>query len=524
MAVTSAESGITDGHIAAIQKVCQDMNVFLLVRPSTADTARLIDEGYATKSMDIHDKSSDWGPMAGFVPCDPYFSKKLIGSPNADMAKPADHGEAKAVQLRLTDRLAQDRTRLVSVPAPVPAPVRNGDDARRGQVTYVQAKSGDPAMLFELEKDGASWKVYWVHRMSGQPGKPVPLLVWGYQVGGEVKPVTGDYDLWLVAPHISQWSQHVQVMGVQDSHGESGATMFITYLLQCLNAACGRSASPVFNHGAEAQNYGFTQAIDSQLVMFSPSGCSEMVDRTDLPAVLTDMQYAGYLVYWNKRYGERDPELMGKAFFGGVAGGGADSLDALIEEAAAVKRGAPTDSLLIRELKASKGVQKHLLGKDNEALKVRDIRGLHERLQTCLKDLDTQGADYVLKKLKPQIHLPKTVVDTLADNFKTRQALQQQLQAEVIRLSEMDRGMSQHEGHTAPTAGATLSPRAEKWEDWLSKPSTVMLLTKLRALYGTEHVPLRFDRIPGTRAYKAIGREPAQGANVAQIKSKMGLS
>jgi len=76
----------------------------------------------------------------------------------------------------------------------------------------------------------------------------------------------------MVAPHIGRWSQHTQVMGIKDSHGESGATMFITDLLRKLNAACGRSDNPVFNHGAESQNYGFTQAIDKSLVMFSPGG------------------------------------------------------------------------------------------------------------------------------------------------------------------------------------------------------------------------------------------------------------
>ena len=52
---------------------------------SEMDTIRLIDAGdpggsYSTKSVDIHDKSSDWGPQRGSVPVDPFFSKKLDGA------------------------------------------------------------------------------------------------------------------------------------------------------------------------------------------------------------------------------------------------------------------------------------------------------------------------------------------------------------------------------------------------------------------------------------------------------------
>src|SRR5690606_11108238 len=76
-------------------------NTFLFVRPSTAATMRLIAQGFATKSMDIHDKSSDWGLTAGFVPVDQAFNKKPTKQPNPDM-KGHGHGEAQCVQLSFT--------------------------------------------------------------------------------------------------------------------------------------------------------------------------------------------------------------------------------------------------------------------------------------------------------------------------------------------------------------------------------------------------------------------------------------
>ena len=39
----------------------------------------------------------------------------------------------------------------------------------------------------------------------------------------------------------------------------------ITDLIQTMNAACGQSSTPVFNHGAEEQNFGFTQSLDPKL-------------------------------------------------------------------------------------------------------------------------------------------------------------------------------------------------------------------------------------------------------------------
>ena len=47
----------------------------------------------------------------------------------------------------------------------------------------------------------------------------------------------------------------------------------------------GRADNHVFHHGAESQNYGFTQAIDDNVAMFTPCGTSEMVNVSILPEV-----------------------------------------------------------------------------------------------------------------------------------------------------------------------------------------------------------------------------------------------
>lgn len=95
------KSGITATHITAIEAKCKEKNVFLIVRPSEKQTMTLIDRGFACKNMDIHDKSSNWGLMAGMVTPDPRFSKKKTGDPITDVnSLKKSHGHAHTVHLQ----------------------------------------------------------------------------------------------------------------------------------------------------------------------------------------------------------------------------------------------------------------------------------------------------------------------------------------------------------------------------------------------------------------------------------------
>lgn len=91
---TPTTCGVVDRHITAIHGACRSANAFMFVRPSTVPTMRLIAAGFATKSMDGHDKSSDWGLTSGLVPCDQAFSKALSGQPDSGKHFHA-HGKAQ---------------------------------------------------------------------------------------------------------------------------------------------------------------------------------------------------------------------------------------------------------------------------------------------------------------------------------------------------------------------------------------------------------------------------------------------
>ncbi|WP_434389632.1 anthrax toxin-like adenylyl cyclase domain-containing protein [Melittangium boletus] len=317
-------SGICVKHIEAVAKVCMERNLFLFVRPTEAASTRLIKAGFATKSMDIHHKSSNWGPMAGAVPVDPAWNKNLgkdgdetwPPQPNPTEVKGNEaHGAALHVRLSLStdllNELIQDAdtdlwldkgaTRMpLSSQVPVPLfskrrPKKQGPSVWDGAFSAVPGQAN-------------TWDIKWVDTSNVAHD----LWVWGYKVADKPTPVTGDYDLWMVAPHASWWKLHTQVLRVEDEHDASAATLFTTWLLGELNRACDRADSPVFQHGAEQQNYGFTQPIDEKLAMFTPSGHFEMIftdpskagapQKRGAPEVLAQLARSLYLVPLNAAY------------------------------------------------------------------------------------------------------------------------------------------------------------------------------------------------------------------------------
>lgn len=342
MSVKERDSGVVEGHSRALEAVAVSENTFIFIRPTEYDSTILIKAGYATKSMDVHHKSSNWGPMAGFVPCDPAFNKKCDGKPNPDEHE-HKHGGAYPIQLVLRDSLLTGHekiewvTKFTLTAAPsggdkkaVPWMVKrqtgtgavgslkskfealgaSGHIAQHKFCTAKPAETGNKSTLFCLIEKAGEWLVYWV-KWDGDNGILNPLRVFAYSQNGRLNPVTGDYDLWMVAPHMRHLDAHAVTRLETDEHGSSAASGYTMGLIGKMNAGCGRSDNPVFNHGAESQNYGFTQALDWNLAMYTPGGASRMVRMNQMPGILSDLHQAGYLVVWNKRYGEDDPALMG---------------------------------------------------------------------------------------------------------------------------------------------------------------------------------------------------------------------
>lgn len=274
MSVSDRDSGIVDTHISAIEQTAKLKNTFIFVRPTEYDSTILISAGYATKSMDVHHKSSNWGPMAGFVPCDPAFSKKCTGTPNPNENE-HKHGAAHPVQLALKPALLKVHEKIAFTDGFLLAASQGADKLKmpwivkrqtgQGNVSKARAafeafqsggggipehkfctakptETGNKSTLFCLIKKAEEWLVYWVS-WHGDTGKLHPLRVFAYPQNGRLNPVTGDYDLWMVAPHITHLDQHSIVRLEKDKHGSSAASGFTMSLINLMNENCKRSTN-----------------------------------------------------------------------------------------------------------------------------------------------------------------------------------------------------------------------------------------------------------------------------------------
>jgi len=69
-------SGLVPQHVEAFKNVASETNTILMFRPVNPMSTGLLAEGTSAKGLNVHGKSSDWGPMAGYIAFDQNLSKK----------------------------------------------------------------------------------------------------------------------------------------------------------------------------------------------------------------------------------------------------------------------------------------------------------------------------------------------------------------------------------------------------------------------------------------------------------------
>ena len=74
------QTGIPNAFAIQFQRIADSQNAIIMSRACGMYATDLIEEGYASKGFHIKAKSCNWGPMAGFVNVDPFFSKAGIKS------------------------------------------------------------------------------------------------------------------------------------------------------------------------------------------------------------------------------------------------------------------------------------------------------------------------------------------------------------------------------------------------------------------------------------------------------------
>jgi len=158
---------------------------------------------------------------------------------------------------------------------------------------------------------------------------PQALRVWQYATDKGPQPVTGDYDLWMVAPHTDSplienkdFPYLVQPKMVQIYGGRTTTTQFVKDTFLDMNAYLGRQNLAVFHHGPESNNHYFLQDLEAVTFIvpkrksnekpyqhaFTGSISSAKVDDKDespLALTLKELSEDGFILLMNPLYNEK---------------------------------------------------------------------------------------------------------------------------------------------------------------------------------------------------------------------------
>ena len=238
--------GIPPDYIRQTQAVADQENVLIAIRPVEKICRTLIEEGYASKPLSIKGKSSNWGPMAGFIPVDQHFSK-LSGNPQKVATFNEVNHQAIEVDKVATKEhlhLSEDRLNeleemevLKNLKSTFPAP------GYIDGLIFESAPKGNagPPEFFEAhQREDGQWDVF---SGTGDDRKPLTVI-----------PVTADFDLLFVHSRLEDVD-----LGQQDRYGELDPVLGIyskrkLEVINALNTAYGRKDKPMVHHGTDNKN------------------------------------------------------------------------------------------------------------------------------------------------------------------------------------------------------------------------------------------------------------------------------
>ena len=219
------ENGMTLADMRASKRVADRLNEVIIFRSTGPWSKRWIEQGYPTKNFHVKGKSSDWGPQAGLVPYEGFFSKVGHDAAKAARGTAANNrglhsGFAGKIPLIMTrNQIREAETRIEESPARVAVDSAQAIDG--GQDLLLMAtRPGDSAKIAFVAKhrpgDGRyDIKTFgnsvigtspFVVRDKLQKGEPLtPLEVMTSNEVGAHEPMTGDYDLFAVCP---RWADY----------------------------------------------------------------------------------------------------------------------------------------------------------------------------------------------------------------------------------------------------------------------------------------------------------------------------
>ncbi len=190
------KSGIPRAYMQAVQTAANMNDCVIACRYVGKSVTGLLEAGYATKSIAVHSKSCDWGPMAGFVCADARFTKKSNSL--------ADIREQRAE--------VKNQRILAGPPVPIKISRQRVDQLREnrqewGMYDWVELNN---EIKIRASKAGIQY-TFTVAGISGHPGmydisvhdrygtsKVCAFTNPGPVTGNHLAALTGDLDLWGV--------------------------------------------------------------------------------------------------------------------------------------------------------------------------------------------------------------------------------------------------------------------------------------------------------------------------------------
>ena len=236
-----SEHGIVISHLAILAALAEELDIVFAFRPVNPLATQLIEQNYPTKNLTIKGKSSDWGPMAGFIPVRQEWSK-LAGKPeeidksNASVQECIADGHAVAQPLTINmarlnalhrlgviekrGKIGLDSVLLFAEKAQVrhtfkgslvyEKGVANYTITHQGQIPVKSAKPPTPrpgaAVKDQKLALGGQCLIDDRQKMALQErGMPLEVLAKIDRVTRNMRPLTADYDVFMFAVPIGSY-------------------------------------------------------------------------------------------------------------------------------------------------------------------------------------------------------------------------------------------------------------------------------------------------------------------------------
>ncbi|WP_067582347.1 anthrax toxin-like adenylyl cyclase domain-containing protein [Endozoicomonas ascidiicola] len=252
--------GIPRRYLEQSQRVANQEETIIAYRPVESIYRTLIEEGYASKGLNIKGKSSNWGPMAGFVPKDQFFSK-LSGDPvkvtkyNQLNLAAIKQGHAVSEQLCISTKRLEELTSLGQLSdRQIIEPF--GEYVAGLSFTSL-SPNGSTEHFEAFQRQDDQWEIF-----SGAGSERKPL---------EVLPVIADFDLLFVHAKYESvdLGQQDRVQGFDKELG------FISNrkkdVITALNDAFARGEDRnMVHHGADTHNPVSEMSINLPTTVFIP--------------------------------------------------------------------------------------------------------------------------------------------------------------------------------------------------------------------------------------------------------------